>query len=72
MHRWSGWPGAWCLDCGCGDPIEMALADGVEPDGNLFAEIFARYPNHPGRLPCAEPNSKKHDPYGAIGEAQST
>lgn len=26
-HRWSGWPGAWCLDCGCGDPIEDAVGD---------------------------------------------
>ncbi len=28
-HRWSGWPGAWCLDCGCNDPIELAMADGA-------------------------------------------
>lgn len=27
-HRWSGWPGAYCLDCGAEDPIEIALADG--------------------------------------------
>lgn len=26
-HRWSGWPGAFCLDCGCEDPHEIALAD---------------------------------------------
>lgn len=25
-HRWSGWPGAWCLDCGVPDPGEEALA----------------------------------------------
>jgi hypothetical protein len=28
QHRWSGWPGAYCLDCGCENPIEIALADG--------------------------------------------
>lgn len=28
-HRWSGWPGAFCLDCGAPDPTEMALADGA-------------------------------------------
>jgi hypothetical protein len=25
QHRWSGWPGAYCLDCGADDPIEAAL-----------------------------------------------
>lgn len=29
-HRWSGWPGAFCLSCGIGDPLEEALADGVD------------------------------------------
>ena len=28
-HRWSGWPGAWCLNCGIEDPSEIGLADGV-------------------------------------------
>jgi len=27
LHRWSGWPGAWCLDCGIADPHEEALAN---------------------------------------------
>lgn len=27
-HVWSGWPGAYCLNCGCEDPCEIALADG--------------------------------------------
>lgn len=27
-HRWSGWPGAYCLDCGCNDPRETALVEG--------------------------------------------
>lgn len=26
-HNWSGWPGAWCLNCGVGDLLELALAD---------------------------------------------
>lgn len=26
-HKWSGWPGAYCLLCGSEDPIEIALAD---------------------------------------------
>ena len=27
-HRFSGWPGAYCLDCGSDDPMENALALG--------------------------------------------
>src|SRR5262245_42504525 len=30
-HRWSGWPGAWCLDCGAEDPGELCIAAGHEP-----------------------------------------
>lgn len=26
-HRWSGWPGAYCMYCGAEDPMELALAD---------------------------------------------
>jgi len=30
-HRWSGWPGAYCLNCWIDDPMEECLAtdDGV-------------------------------------------
>lgn len=24
-HRWSGWPGAYCLKCGTTDPMEYAI-----------------------------------------------
>ena len=26
-HRWSGWQGAICLDCGSDDPLENAIGD---------------------------------------------
>jgi len=26
-HWWSGWPGAYCMRCGCEDPMEIAMAD---------------------------------------------
>ena len=26
-HRWSGWPGAYCQDCGAEDQREICLAD---------------------------------------------
>lgn len=38
-HRWSGWPGAYCLDCGCEDPREIALADGLcDDDGTVHID----------------------------------
>ena len=27
-HRWSGWPGAHCLDCGCEHALENAIGMG--------------------------------------------
>lgn len=44
-HRWSGWPGAYCLDCGAEDPREVALADGryteiCDEDGTILEIIF--------------------------------
>jgi hypothetical protein len=59
-HRWSGWPGAWCLDCGIGDPAEHCLANhdhGADENGMpiVAPECYAGS--------CPEPNSRKHDPY---------
>lgn len=66
-HRWSGWPGAWCLDCGAPDPTELALADGrlhVDPRRNI-----AHYPDDLDEAwaivmsICPEPGSARYDPY---------
>jgi hypothetical protein len=70
-HRWSGWPGAWCLDCGCEHNLEYALAcpDCIIP---CCPEDDAR--GMPTRLcpehlktqeleDCPEPGSKRNDPY---------
>lgn len=63
-HRWSGWPGAWCLDCGADDPMELALADDQwDFEKNDFASPEAR--EKYSVKECAEPNSKRHDPYAA-------
>lgn len=69
-HRWSGWPGAWCLDCGCSDPMEDASALGhmdwsFDVDGNPVAvKIKPEFANlYEGRGSCPEPGSKRHDPY---------
>jgi hypothetical protein len=63
-HRWSGWPGAWCLDCGAEDPREIALADGnyveVKDDVSPMGFHF-EFPNID--LECKEPGSNRHNPY---------
>ena len=59
-HRWSGWPGAWCLDCGCEDPREVALADDdyVMTDEGPLVAVDAEL------MECKEPGSNRHNPYG--------
>lgn len=59
-HRWSGWPGAWCLDCGCDDPREIALANGdfdVDKNGMPDIKVSAE------RMECKEPGSNRSNPY---------
>lgn len=66
-HRWSGWPGAWCLDCGCDDPGEIALVDGFDPCTNTWSPPEAEAAWHERYAEvlagCKEPNSLRHDPY---------
>lgn len=65
-HRWSGWPGAWCLDCGCDDPYEIALACGdcIEVKDDSPMGFHYEFPNV---VPteCPEPGSGRNDPYAA-------
>lgn len=71
-HRWSGWPGAWCLDCGMGDPTEQAIADGeitFEDDPSEPSGIRAICPidvaeRIAAASVCPEPGSNRHNPYG--------
>ena len=66
-HNWSGWPGAWCLDCGLEDPHEIALANGDLEivEGESFwvkwksEEAMAKY----DLSPCSEPGSNRFNPY---------
>ena len=48
-HRWSGWPGAWCLDCGCEDPNELKLAG------------YTVESNHPGLRDCEQKGQSYYD-----------
>ena len=63
-HRWSGWPGAWCLDCGTEDRSEIALANGafdISDDGETIT-IHADYENGE----CPEPGSNRNNPYTKV------
>jgi hypothetical protein len=53
-HRWSGWPGAICLDCGIEDPLEQCVTD---HDYALFCGLGhpqCMDPMHPSREECIE------------------
>ena len=80
QHRWSGWPGAWCLDCGADDPFEVALAKGEwdtveDPATGETTGIVFKAPGAEERLKallvCPEPGSKRFDPYARLSEKQT-
>lgn len=59
-HRWSGWPGAWCLDCGCCDPREEALEDGdYNEDENGMPVVRVTIE----QMTCKETGSNRFNPY---------
>ncbi len=62
-HRWSGWPGAWCLDCGAEDIRESCLASTCGKDHDW--KPYTIEPTIPicENTPCPEPGSNRHDPY---------
>lgn len=62
-HRWSGWPGAWCIDCGVEDPREIALAEGQwEGDGQGGIRLTVDVAS---RMECRETGSGRFDPHKA-------
>lgn len=55
QHQWSGWPGAYCMKCGCDDPMEFAIANGhYDPYDEkwLSDEGQALYTGSRGAQPC--------------------
>lgn len=43
-HKWSGWPGAFCLKCGSEDPTENAIGLGwLDPGGPCEDGSFSLY-----------------------------
>lgn len=71
-HRWSGWPGAWCLDCGIEDFMEVAIGISVyEPftqewkdteESKKLQQTAVEYKD------CKEPGSNRCNPYIKKGE----
>jgi len=49
-HNWSGWPGAWCLNCGAECAMEICLADNCPhfpfPEDEALGGIPAPCPIH--------------------------
>ena len=71
VHRWSEWPGAWCLDCGCDDPYEVALGDNLidfvddpeSPDGMRMVISPEVQKQIDEAMICPEPGSNRWNPY---------
>jgi len=70
-HRFSGWPGAWCLDCGSPDPYEVALGKGHldvtmddkgEYNGTIWShpKLKKKYDQY---TICREPDANRFNPY---------
>lgn len=58
-HRWSGWPGAWCLDCGAEDLHEVCV--GCDPDCVCYPG--SEEPCRVEQPPCPTPGAGLFDPY---------
>lgn len=60
-HRWSGWPGAYCLKCHAPDLMEMALGDNVyDPFTDVWTpeEAKSKYTNAP--RPVSDERYREH------------
>ena len=70
-HRWSGWPGAWCLDCGVEDADELAIAGPPEEVHHRYSDLTHTAQPCAGcsNGPCPKPGAGLHDPYRSQGES---
>jgi len=70
LHRWSGWPGAWCLDRGATDQNEVCVAEHDTlltcVQGHVMCQdghAMQACTDHTNGS-CPSPGSRSHDPYG--------
>lgn len=68
-HRWSGWPGAWCLDCGAEDQNEVCISGDCNTaikcvDGHIQCDLHepAKCLIHMNGS-CPTPGAGTHNPY---------
>jgi hypothetical protein len=70
FHRWSGWPGAFCLDCGAEDANEVCIA--LHDEGLICecGEVCCLIDDHKLKGcsihkndPCPTPGARNFDPY---------
>jgi hypothetical protein len=63
-HRWSGWPGAWCLDCGIADPFEECIGSCDIPCDSNGMPIIGQCKIHAAGAPqCPSYMKGLFDPY---------
>lgn len=66
-HHWSGWPGAWCFDCGDEDAVEHAMGcrECHVPYGpeDTDQELRLCVAHRAMQRECPEPGSNRHNPY---------
>lgn len=72
-HNWSGWPGAWCLDCGVKDISEEVIAC-PECDCGYLGSSETLCEKHQAMVvaqrECPEPGSNRFNPYVREHEAR--
>lgn len=63
-HNWSGFPGAWCLNCGaeCWTEICVGTCDVAPLDIEGYPDP-GQCPVHGNQPPCPEPGSNRNNPY---------
>lgn len=64
-HRWSGWPGAWCLDCGAECKAELACCD-PRYDVETGEWEGGSCPPEYVQEPCPCQGSRHCDPYATL------
>jgi hypothetical protein len=65
-HRWSGWPGAWCLDCGAECAEEVCIGEHEHAHVSATAENPMGVEPQCRSGPCPEPGSDRHNPYARM------
>ena len=61
-HRWSGWPGAFCLNCGSDDPTEWAIAnDLLDPYTNEWLGTEEEKKEYDKACVCTAEIKKRND-----------